>query len=208
MLDYYLCEQAFSNFKEEDKEMKKVIGIVLSMGLLVGLAGCSSAQTTAAPAASAPAAAELKVGRVDYAAHGTKAVATAFAVVQGDKIVKAYVDEYQFMDPAAYKAVPNSDKDFGTAGYKDATKAVLASKKLNAEKYSANMAKNAGSTIAWDKNIAAIEQFATGKTIAELEKLLKDTPKEKMPIDTISGSTLADSHGYLTSILEAAKVAK
>lgn len=52
--------------------------------------------------------------------------------------------------------------------------------------------------------MAAIENYVVGKTIAELEATLKNTPKEKMPVDTISGSTLADSAGYLSAIVEAA----
>jgi hypothetical protein len=184
--------------------MKKVLAIVLSLGFMVSLAGCSGQQAAAAPAKAEP----LKVGRVDYAAHGTKGFATAFAVVQGDKIVKAYVDEYQFMATEGTKAVPNSDKDMGTAGYKDATKQVLASKKVNVAAYSANMAKSAGSKQPWDQNMAAIENYAVGKTVAELEATLKSTPKEKMPVDTITGSTLQDSYGYLSAIVEAAKVAK
>lgn len=186
--------------------MKKILGLVLTLGLMVSLAGCSSQQ---AAASAAPVKAEpLKVGRVDYAAHGTKGIANAFAVVQGDKIVKAYVDEYQFMATEGTTAVPNSDKDFGTLGYKDATKQVLASKKVNVAAYSANMAKSGGSTQPWDKNMAAIENYVVGKTVAELEATLKNTPKEKMPVDTVSGSTLADTHGYVSAIVAAAKVAK
>lgn len=190
--------------------MKKVLGVVLSLGLLVSLAGCSS-QQSAAPAskpAETAAAEPLKVGRVDYAAHGTKAFANAFAVVQGDKIVKAYVDEYQFMAKTGNTGVPNSDKDFGTAGYKDPNQ-VLASKRTNVAAYSKNMAEKGGSTQAWDKNMEAIQKFAEGKTIAELEKVLTDNKDAaKYPKDIVSGSTLTDTQGYLKAILEAAKAAK
>lgn len=184
--------------------MKKILSLVLAMGLMVSLAGCSSQQASAAPA---PAKADpIKMGKVDYAAHGTKGFAIAVVAVQGDKIVGAYVDDYQTMSKATTKAVPNSDKDFGKT-FADPT-LVLGSKKTNTEAYSANMAKSGGSTQPWDKNMAAIEKYAVGKTVAELEATLKNTPKEKMPVDTISGSTLTDSYGYLSAIVEAAKVAK
>lgn len=185
--------------------MKKILGLALILGLMVSLAGCSSQATTAEPAKTA--AEPIKMGRVDYAAHGTKAVAIGtVAAVQGDKIVGASIDDYQFMSTDVAKGIPNSDKDFNK-GYAD-PKNVLASKRVNAEYYGGNMKTKAGSTIPYEKNLDAIEDYATGKTIAELEKVLKDTPIEKMPVDTISGSTLADSHGYLSAIVEAAKAAK
>lgn len=189
--------------------MKKIVSLVLVVGLAATLAGCGS--TSSKPAATEPAktaAVEpIKMGRVDYAAHGTKAVAIGtVAAVQGDKIVGASIDDYQFMSTDVAKGIPNSDKDFNK-GYAD-PKNVLASKRVNAEYYGGNMKTKAGSTIPYEKNLDAIEDFATGKTISELEKIIKDTPKEKLPVDTITGSTLADTQGYLTAILEAAKAAK
>ena len=61
--------------------------------------------------------------------------------------------------------MPNSDADFGanvTEGK------VLASKRENAAYYSENMAK-AGSTVAIDANFDAIQNYAVGKTIDEIE---------------------------------------
>ena len=83
---------------------------------------------------------------------------------------------------------------------------VLASKVVNAAQYSANMQK-AGSTIALDVNYKALEDFATGKTIAELENALAGQTKETM-VDAVAGCTLVDALGYLTGVLEAAKAAK
>lgn len=182
--------------------MKKILGVALVLGLMVSLAGCSSETKTADAAKTAE---PIKMGRVDYAAHGENAVSLGtVAAVQGDKIVGVSLDDYQFI--ANGKGVPNSDKGFAK-GYADATKP-LASKRTNAETYGANMKAKAGATNDYDKNLDAIEDFATGKTVAELEKILKETPADKMPVDTVSGSTLTDTHGYLSAILEAAKAAK
>lgn len=191
--------------------MKKLVSLVLVVGLATTLAGCGS--TASKPATTEPAktaATEpVKMGRVDYAAHGENAVVLgAVAAVQGDKIVGASIDDYQFMptDGTGVKGVPNSDKGLAK-GYAD-PKNVLASKRTNATYYGGNMKTKAGSTVPYEKNLDAIEDFATGKTIAELEKVIKDTPKDKLPVDTVTGSTLTDTQGYLTAILEAAKAAK
>jgi len=111
------------------------------------------------------------MGRTDYASHGENAVVLgAIAAVQGDKIVGASIDDYQFMSTdAGVKGVPNSDKGF-SKGYAN-PKNVLASKRVNADYYSKNMKDKAGSTISYTDNLNAIEKFAAGKTIAELEKV-------------------------------------
>lgn len=152
-------------------------------------------------AASAP----LKVGRVEAAAHGTKCFTVAVAVVQNGVIVAASVDDYQFLSKDVATGVPNSDSDFG-ANYKDPN-VVLASKKANAKYYSEHMAEAAGSTVSYDKNLATIEKFATGKTIKSLEMSLKYKNAEQM-VDAVSGATLVDTKGYLQAILDAAKAAK
>ena len=71
------------------------------------------------------------------------------------------------------------------------------------------MAEKGGSTVAIDDNYAAIQDYVVGKTVAELEEVLKEneaTP-EKM-VDVVSGATLADSYGYVNAFVEAAKAAK
>lgn len=185
--------------------MKKILGVALVLGLMVSLAGCSSETKTADAAKTAE---PIKMGRVDYAAHGESAVAIGtVAAVQGDKIVGASIDDYQFMSTAdGVKGIPNSDKEKFNKNYAN-PKTVLASKRVNAEYYGGKI-KAKGATNDYDKNLDAIEDFATGKTVADLEKILKETPADKMPVDTVSGSTLTDTHGYLSAILEAAKAAK
>lgn len=149
-----------------------------------------------------PALAEVKIGQVQYAAHGTKCFAVLTVAMEGDKIVAAYIDEYQFMAEGSI-GVPNSDSDFGTA-YPEGK--VLASKRVNNEAYSANMAKS-GSTIALADNYAVIEAFVTGKTIAELEAEVAGKDAAAM-VDAVSGCTLVDTLGYINGLLGAAKSAQ
>ncbi|KAA9006467.1 hypothetical protein F4V43_05815 [Paenibacillus spiritus] len=184
--------------------MKKGTKIFAAAGLSLALLGGGAAVVNNAHPVSA-AAAPLKVGRVEAAAHGKKCFTVAVAVVQNGVIVAASVDDYQFMDKSTVTGVPNSDSDFG-ANYKDPNM-VLASKKTNAAYYSEHMKEAAGSTVSYDKNLAAIEKFATGRTIKSLEMSLKAKSPEQM-VDAVSGATLVDTKGYLQAILDAAKAAK
>ncbi|WP_222850462.1 hypothetical protein [Paenibacillus tengchongensis] len=183
--------------------MKKLTKSVMVAGLALALVGIgnSGVLNNVSSAASAP----LKVGRVEAAAHGTKCFTVAVAVVQNGKIVAASLDDYQFLSTEVAKGVPNSDKDFGQ-NYKDPN-VVLASKKANAKYYSEHMKEEAGSTVSYDKNLAAIEKYATGKTVKELEAILAKKSISQMA-DAVSGATLVDTKGYLTAILNAAKAAK
>lgn len=147
----------------------------------------------------------LKVGKAEYAAHGTKGFSIAFAVLQGDTIVAAYVDDYQVMSKDEASVVPNSDKDFGK--YFTDTKSSLASKRENSDYYSKLMKDNAGATISIADNFDAIANYAVGKTVPELQKELEQKDDAKM-VDAVSGSTLADTKGYLMAILNAAKNAE
>lgn len=145
---------------------------------------------------------EIKIGQVQYAAHGTKCFAVLTVAMDGDKIAAAYIDEYQFMAEGSI-GVPNSEADFGTAFPEGK---VLASKRVNNEAYSTNMAA-AGSTIALADNYVAIETFVTGKTIAELEVEVAGKDAAAM-VDAVSGCTLVDTLGYVNGLIEAAKAAK
>lgn len=146
---------------------------------------------------------EIKIGQVDYAAHGDKCFAVLTVAMQDDVIAAAYIDEFQFMAKADVTGVPNSDGGFG-ANFPEGQ--VLASKRVNSEYYSANMAK-AGSTVALADNYAAIEAFVTGKTVAELEAAVEGKDAAAM-VDAVSGCTLADTLGYVNGLIEAAKAAK
>ena len=173
--------------------MKKILATVLALGMVLTFTACGKSS-------------ELKIGQVEAAAHGTKCFTIATAVVEDDKIVAAYIDEFQFLSAADAQGVPNSDSDFGT-NYADASTSVLASKRTNADMYSKNMAEKGGSTVRIDDNFDAIEDYCVGKTISELEKILGEKDANGM-IDAVSGATLVDAHGYVSAVLAAAKAAK
>ena len=186
---------------------KKIIGLFTALLCAVTVAGCSTKPTepekpvddnkVVEPAAKA----ELQIGQVEAAAHGTQCFTTATVVVEGDKILLAYIDDYQYLSAADATGIPNSETlaDYWNEGL------VLGSKRVNAEMYSANMAKS-GATVAIDVNYNTIQDYVAGKTIAEVEELAGKTSDEL--IDTISGATLVDMPGYLNAIVEAAKAAQ
>ena len=176
--------------------MKKVFSLILSLLLLLSVS-VSFAEG------------EILMGQVDYAAHGDKSFAVITVALQDDVIVAAKIDEFQFMgDREDLKAVgvPNSDGAFGQS-YPEGQ--VLASKRVNSDLYSLNM-QRAGSTVQIAANFDAIEAFAKGKTVAELEAIVNGYTEETKAefIDAVSGATTADSWGYARGILAAAKAAK
>ncbi|MDO5519647.1 MAG: hypothetical protein Q4G58_04040 [bacterium] len=202
--------------------MKKLISILCMLGCVFSLVACGSGEKeeekkntmTPTDATSTDNVNQgtgvtetetLKVGKAEYAAHGTKGFCVAFAVLQGDTIVAAYVDDYQVMSKEEATVVPNSDKDFGK--YFTDIKSSLASKRVNSSYYSKLMKDNAGATISIAENFDAIANYAVGKTVPELQKELDQKDDAKM-VDAVSGSTLADTRGYLMAILEAAKNAE
>lgn len=143
----------------------------------------------------------LQIGQIYAAAHGDKCFTEAVAVVSGDKIVAAYIDDFQFMDATAVTGVPNSDGGFGE-GYADGV--VLASKRVNTKYYSDMMTQYANATVAIDANYDAIQEYAVGKTIDEIDA----TASSETPTDAVSGATLADTGNYLKAIADAARAAQ
>ena len=195
--------------------MKRILSIALAGALcasaLVACGGSSSSTAaSSAPAASSEAASSeaaeaapvengLQIGQSYTATSDYDYFTYAVAVVQGDTIVAAYLDDFQFFDTADgadIVGVPNSDADFG-ADYAEGK--VLTSKRENAAYYSAMMAK-AGSTVAIDANFDAIQNHVNGMTIADAEALAGS----ENPVDAVSGATLADTAGYIQAILDAA----
>ena len=170
--------------------MKKILSLLLLVCMLLPVAAL--AETTA----------DIKLGQVQWAAHGTKCFAVITVVLQGDVIVAAHIDEYQV--GAGMIGVPNSENGFG--GFADGK--VLYSKRVNAAAYSANMA-NAGSTVALDVNYDIIQAFCVGKTVAELQEIIAGFNGDKVAaVDAVTGATLVDTLGYLQGILAAAQTAK
>lgn len=167
--------------------MKKFVALLLAALLLC---------TTAAYA-------EVKIGQVEYAAHGTSCFAVMTVALDGDTIVAAHINEFQFLDAASAEGVPNSSESFGK-NFPEGK--VLASKIVNNGMYSTNMVNKAGATMPLGVGYEAIEAFATGKTIAELEAAIDGKSKDEM-VDAVSSCTLVDTLGYLQGLLAAAKAA-
>ena len=168
--------------------MKKLLALVLVLCMMLPIVALAD---------EAP----IKLGQVQWAAHGDKCFAVMTVVLQGDVIIAANIDEYQI--GTGNVGVPNSDKGFG-ANFSDGK--VLYSKRVNAAAYSENM-KKAGSTVALDVNYDMIQAFCVGKTVAELETLVAPMTAQTA-IDAVTGATLADTLGYLQGLLAAAKAAK
>lgn len=132
------------------------------------------------------------------APHGDKSFGNAVVAVEGDKIIAASIDEYQYLDGGT--GVPGSEGGFGE-GYKDSN-VVLGSKLENNDMYSDLMAEKAKSTVALKDNYAAIENFVAGKTVEEVKSVIESaTPGEA--IDEVTGATLVDTAGYLQLIIDA-----
>ena len=169
--------------------MKKFLSLILAAMMLLSVAALAETH-------------EVKLGQVQFAAHGTKCFAVITVAMEGDVIVAAHIDEYQV--GAGMEGVPNSENGFG--GFADGN--VLYSKRVNAEAYSTNMQK-AGSTVALNVNYDLIQDFVVGKTVAELETIIAgfggDATKA---VDAVSGATLVDTLGYLQGLLAAAKAAQ
>ena len=167
--------------------MKKILALLLAVCMMLPMMAMADEA--------------IKLGQVQWAAHGTKCFAVMTVVLQGDVIIAAHIDEYQI--GSGNVGVPNSDADFG-ANFPEGK--VLYSKRLNAEAYSANMAK-AGSTVALDVNYDLIQAYCVGKTVAELEAALAPMDAQAA-VDAVSGATLVDTLGYLQGLLAAAKAAQ
>ena len=141
---------------------------------------------------------DIKVKQLYGTAGNKNAVTDTFVVLEGDKIIAANIDEYQFMQG---KGVPNSDKIFGE-NYADPEK-VLASKLENNEDYSGQMKEIAKAEHTLEENFKAIQDFVVGKTPEEIKEII-DSSEAGKPVDAISGATLTSTVGYLEEIYNAA----
>lgn len=175
-------------FNREEVKMKKnkILSIVLA-GVLA-LAGCNTGGD------------EVVLHRAYGAPHGDKGFSRVVVATVGDEIIDVALDEFQYLNAESAVGVPNSDGSFGEGSVEGV---VLASKVENDDLYS-GMMENAGSTVSIADNYAAIEEFAKGKTISELEEVANAATAGE-PIDAVSGATLTDTKGYLQAIIDAAK---
>lgn len=152
--------------------------------------------------------ADLKEAQILAAPHGDRSFAVATVAMDDDKLAVAMIDEFQYVDPASFGGLPNSDAAFGEGILDDQ---VLASKLANDDAYSALMEENGGATLHWLENVALITEFAKGKTIAELEEAVADLEaqgEDGVVADVVSGATFSDTQNYLQAIVDAAKAAQ
>ena len=185
----------------------KLLVVALSSALLLTACGKKEANNTQNTTNNTAVESEVAEGktkvdlhRAYLAPHGEGAFARVIVATSGDKILGANIDEFQFLGDDAVQ-LPNADKEFGQ-GYAEGKS--LASKKENDELYSNMMKEKAGATKSIKENYEAIENFVAGKTIEEVEKVIKDA-KDGEPVDAVSSATLADTKGYLQAIVDTAK---
>ena len=177
--------------------MKKLISVVLAAMLLLAAVSAFAE----APAEPQP----IKLGQIVTYLHG-HGFGVVTAVVQGEIIVLAKIDEFQFMgDREDIKAVgvPIGEGTISQTNADTGAVTVLGSKRVNSDLYSLNM-QRAGSKVQIAANYVAIEAFVAGKTIAELEEAVA---AEGFGADAVSGATLADTANYVKGIIAAAKAA-
>lgn len=130
------------------------------------------------------------------APHGDKSFADVVVAVENDKIVGANIDELQYFGE---KGLAKEGTGF-TKGYAD-EKNQLTSKLLSNEEYSSLMADKAGSEVSIADNYKAIENFVTGKTVEEVQKVIDENEAGK-PVDAVSEATLVDTVNYLQLIVD------
>lgn len=136
----------------------------------------------------------LVLRRTSAACRTTHATANAVALTQGDRIVAASVDEFEFEDASSgLQGVPNSDADLAK-NFPEGK--VLVSKRSNDEAYSALMAKGKrGSQQSWVTSMTSIEETAEG---------LRANEATRLQVETLTGSTLACGTNYAAAIALAA----
>lgn len=180
------------------KKVNTILALLLTIFLLVGCNTTPSNESNSDTAAET----EVVLRRGYYNPHGTKSFSRVAVALVEEKIVAVNIEEYQFGDAAGeHTFVPNSDAGFGE-GYAEGK--AMYSKRVNDDLYSKNMADKAQATKKLSENYKAIEDYAKGKTVAELEELLKGEKAGEL-VDAVSASTLVDTYGYLSAIVDAAK---
>lgn len=172
--------------------MRKKFFIASFLILLTGLTSCSlNSEKTG----------EFYLRRGTYNGHNDEAFASIGVITDGNKIYDVSIDEYQYTEEnEAIKQVPSSDGEFKN-GAKD--KLILFSKNENEKVYSELMKEYGKSTISLNKNYKALENFVKGKTIKELQNLIKE--KNDSIVDEISECTLLSSKVYIEDIIKAAR---
>ncbi len=157
------------------------------------LIAASSIMSRAAHAEQAEAGQAVSLHRGYVAAHGDKSFTqVVVALDEAGTVLAANIDEYQFMstDTEGLSPVPNA----AGMGANFVEGVTLVSKADNNDAYSAAMTEKGGATQTWLDSIAAIEDFAAGKTVEELDG-----------VDTVAGCTLTSAPDYLAAIAAVAQ---
>lgn len=100
--------------------------------------------------------------------------------------------------------MPNDDEAFGE-GY--AEELTLVSKRENNDDYSDMMTEFADATLSYNENLDAIQDFAIGKTLAEIEEAISELDglgEDDAIADVVTGATFVDTSGYLQAIVDTA----
>jgi len=171
--------------------MKKNIMLFIMLIGILAVTGCTLVTT------------DVTLGTSYGAPNSDRAFGVANVVINGDIIEKVTIDEFMFTKDDGVECVPSSDGAFGNW----VAEGCLISKRSNDTYYSAMMTDYGGATMTLEEGYAAIEAYAIGKTIAELEANVDAHTSEEI-IDTVSGSTLVGTKGYLELIISAAKNAE
>lgn len=136
------------------------------------------------------------------APHGTRSFAAVNVLMNGETILAARIEEFQYVSPDDFEGVPNSDGKFGESYPKDM---VLASKADNNEAYSALMEESGGATQTWADSMKGVTDFAVGKTARELESSMADIGElgeDGDPSEVVTGATFTDTSHYIQAIVD------
>jgi hypothetical protein len=176
--------------------MKKITAILLAIMMMLAATAAFAEEAAETPAP--------KLGQVVCYIHG-HGFGVVTAVVQGDTIILAKIDEFQFLgdrEDVAAVGVPIGEETISQTNAETGAVTVLGSKRVNSDLYSLNM-QRAGSKVQIAANYDAIEAFVVGKTIAQLEAAVD----VEGFADVVTGATLADTPNYVKAIISAAKAA-
>lgn len=206
------------------KKVMLVLSLFATMCLAFALAGCGKpsnptpnegaskapepapAKTAEKPAptqAPEPVKGGAEIHRSLFAGGEPSEFTQVVVMVQDGKILAAHVDEFEFMkaDTPNLVPVPGTTGKFGK-NVKEGM--VLMDKRSNADTYFEMMKKGANAKVGWVASMDAIQKFATGKTIDELQKAVDDMTASKKA-DAVSGATLEGTSHYLLDIVNCAK---
>lgn len=160
-----------------------------SFGYLANIAAAATDETNVSTGTFNGDPASLTLGRGNFSAHGTRAFTSAVTLMQGETIVAANIDDFQFAEADA-EGITSVTKEDSEMAKNFVEGMVLCAKSQINEYYSSHMAEKAGATQHWLVSIQAIQTALADLNAAYVPAV---------GVDTISGSTLVDTKGYATA---------